>query len=127
MGPGNALFDMSGGKVVCGDFQVGNSQPSDKTEGTITHVQRLRMTGGELNCNRLYLGSSENSAPNSTYQYQEAHVDLDGGVLRTQQANVFSSALKGSGYYAKGYLTAIQFFSGYFCHRAYSACLFITS
>ena len=103
LGPGNALFDMSGGKVVCGDFDVGANQQATAVEGTLTHVQRLRMTGGNLFCNRLYLGSTN---PNSTFQYQEAHVDLDGGVIQTGQANVFSSALNGDGYYAKGYLTA---------------------
>ena len=105
LGPGNALFDMSGGKVVCGDFFVGRSQNNDP-EKTQNHIQRLRMTGGELTCNRLYLGSSEGSAPVASYQYQQSHVDLDGGVLVTKQANVFSSALKGEGYYAKGYLSA---------------------
>ena len=109
IGPGNGLFEMSGGKLVCGDFYVGANQPHynsnmtvEYAEWNVTHSQRLHMTGGELNCGRLYLGSTN---PNSTFQYQDAHVDLDGGVLKTGSANVYSSALSGGGY-AEGHLTA---------------------
>ena len=98
IGPGNGEFHMSGGSLYCGDLYVGVNG------GTKTTVQRLRMTGGKINCNRLYLGSSNS---NSTFQYQDAHVDLDGGVLTCRQyAFVSSSALYDTGGYAHGYLTA---------------------
>ena len=98
IGPGNGEFHMSGGTLYCGDLNVGVNG------GTKTTVQRLRMTGGKINCNRLYLGSSSS---NSTFQYQDAHVDLDGGVLTCRQyAFVSSSALFDAGGYAHGYLTA---------------------
>lgn len=99
VGPGNGEFRMSGGNLYCGDFHVGANQPSGD-ESSKTHVQRLRMTGGTLNCNRLYLGSSN---ANTTFQRQEAHVDLDGGVLIPRSGAGIQST---SGGYAHGYLTA---------------------
>lgn len=105
VGPGNGEFRMSGGSVYCGDFYVGANQPGSAgyEERVTTHRPRLRMTGGTLNCNRLYLGSSN---ANTTFAYQEAHVDLDGGVLIPRNgATVNKSALYTDGY-AHGYLTA---------------------
>ena len=106
VGPGNGEFRMSGGSVYCGDFHVGDNQPGSAgyEERTTTHRPRLYMTGGTLNCARLYLGSSN---ANTTYKYQEAHVDLDGGTLIPRNgASVFKSALFTTDGYAHGYLTA---------------------
>ena len=105
IGPGNGEFKMSGGSVYCGDFYVGANQPGSAgyEERVTTHRPRLRMLGGTLNCSRLYLGSSN---ANTTFKYQEAHVDLDGGVLIARSmAFVSKSALFDDGY-AHGYLTA---------------------
>ena len=63
VGPGNGEFRMSGGYVYCGDFHVGDNQPGSAgyEERTTTHRPRLYMTGGTLNCARLYLGSSNDN------------------------------------------------------------------
>ena len=106
IGPGNGEFRMSGGSIYCGDLYVGANQPGSAgyEERTTTHRPRLRMLGGTLNCNRLYLGSSN---ANATFRYQEAHVDLDGGVLIPRSgAAVYKSALYTTDGYAHGYLTA---------------------
>ena len=102
IGPGNGEFKMSGGTLVCGDFCIGQNQPGNFFEGNKTHVQRLHMTGGKINCQRLYLGSSNK---NTTFQYQEAHIDLDGGVLEAGQMK-FSYSFIENGGDAHAYLTA---------------------
>ena len=103
VGPGNGEFLMSGGVVVCGDLAVGQNQPANYTEGSKNHVQRFRMTGGDVFCQRLYLGSS-NANTAKTYMYQKAHVDLDGGVLHLNQTVFNDSAASGGN--AHGYFTA---------------------
>ena len=102
IGPGNGEFKMSGGTLTCGDFCIGQNQPGNFFEGGKTHVQRLHMTGGKINCQRLYLGSSNK---NTTFQYQEAHIDLDGGVLEAGQMK-FSYSFIENGDDAHAYLTA---------------------
>ena len=107
IGPGNGELRVSGGHIFCGDINVGKNQEVNKTEGTLHHTQRFRMTGGTVTCNRLYLGTSSNSeVVRKTFQYQDAYVDLDGGVLEASHAFVNSSALFDSTGYAHGYLTA---------------------
>lgn len=101
IGPGNGEFLMSGGVVVCGDLAVGQNQPGNYSEGNKTHVQRLRMIGGDIFCKRLYLGSSNKL---QAYRYQEAHVDLDGGVLHLERTSFNDSAASGGN--AHGYFTA---------------------
>lgn len=100
IGPGNATLEMKGGRIRCGDLYVGRDQGKDP-EKAKTHVQRLHMTGGEIICSRLYFGSS---AANTTYKYQEAHADLDGGVLTLEQA--FVNSTSGINPDAHGYITA---------------------
>ena len=107
IGPGNGELRVSGGHIFCGDINVGQNQEVNKTEGKLHHTQRFRMTGGVVTCNRLYLGTSSNSETvRKTFQYQDAHVDLDGGVLEASHAFVNSPALSDSTGYAHGYLTA---------------------
>ena len=86
LGPGDSLFSVSGGRMKCGDFYVGAGMPSgETTENKISHVHELRMTGGEVDCNRLYLGSAS-SGKDMSYWHSDARVVLDGGVLCTKQA-----------------------------------------
>ncbi|MBR4937850.1 MAG: hypothetical protein IKZ22_03120, partial [Kiritimatiellae bacterium] len=101
IGPGNGEFIISGGVVVCGDLAVGQNQPGNYSEGNKGHVQRFRMIGGDVFCKRLYLGSSNKL---QAYRYQEAHVDLDGGVLHLEQTSFNDSAASGGN--AHGYFTA---------------------
>lgn len=100
IGPGNATLEMKGGRIRCGDLYVGRNQGNDP-EKAKTHVQRLHMTGGEIICDRLYFGSSN---ANSTFKHQEAHADLDGGVLTLEQA--FVNSTSGINPDAHGYITA---------------------
>ena len=105
VGPGNGEFRMSGGYLYSGDFCVGSEQKADATqeEKYTTHRPRLYMTGGTINCNRLYFGTSSTSETvYKSYQYQEAHVDLDGGVL-IPRAGVYINKNNG---YTHCYLTA---------------------
>ena len=107
IGPGNGELRVSGGHIFCGDINVGANQEANKTEGTLHHTQRFRMTGGVVTCNRLYFGTSSGIEDvRKTFQYQDAHVDLDGGVLELSHAFVNSSALFDSTGYAHGHLTA---------------------
>ena len=101
IGPGNGSFLMSAGYLNCGDLQVGQNQPANYSEGQIDHTQRLHMTGGIINCRRLYLGSSNKL---EAFKYQQAHVDLDGGVLQLNEMMFPSSAVAGG--WAHGYFTA---------------------
>ena len=85
LGPGDALFSISGGRMKCGDFYVGAGMPAAETaENTLSHVHELRMTGGEVNCNRLYLGPSDGA--NKSFWHSDARVVLDGGVIVAKQA-----------------------------------------
>ena len=86
IGPGDGELHVSGGSLNSGDIYVGANQDGNATEGRIKHKQCFRMTGGEVTCNRLYLGN--HAVGNSTFQYQNARVVLDGGVLCTSQAFV---------------------------------------
>ena len=103
IGPGNGSFLMSAGYLNCGDLQVGQNQPANYSEGKNDHTQRLHMTGGTINCRRLYLGSSNNL---EAFKYQQAYVDLDGGVLQLNQMMFPSAAVAVDGGWAHGYFTA---------------------
>ena len=97
IGPGDGELHVSGGSLNSGDIYVGANQDGNATEGRIKHKQCFRMTGGEVTCNRLYLGN--HAVGNSTFQYQDARVVLDGGVLCTSQAYVNYPSYQNEGGY----------------------------
>ena len=105
IGPGNGEFRMSGGQLTCGDICIGQYQEANYTGGNATHVQRFYMTGGQVNGKRLYLGPGNSAQTTSKqFQYQEAHLDLDGGILMITYTTFNDPALSGG--CTHGYLTA---------------------